>query len=194
MLCLACSRPSGAVVCGDCLRSLRRGPERALPGGLRVVAAFEHEGPARALVHRLKYDGIGAPAPLLAAAMAERVPPGAVLTPIPRTPYRRVRHGIDPARVLARELSRLTGLPVAEGLVPALWSPRHAGTARRRRTPPRFRRSRALEGAILVDDVLTTGSTLLAAEDALGRGAVEGAVTATAASIRPTATRRVSDP
>ena len=47
-------------------------PDRYLPGGLVVKAAFLHTGPARALVHRLKYEGIRPAAELLATALVER--------------------------------------------------------------------------------------------------------------------------
>lgn len=181
MLCVSCLAVAPGVLCEACLRSLRPGRERVLPGGLRVAAAFEHTGVPRRLVHGLKYDGILGLAAVLAGPMAACLPDGRCLVPVPRAVLRRVRYGVDQGRSLARELYRATGVPVIDALRPPFHSTRHAGTGRDGRSPPVFRLRRPVTGVILVDDVVTTGSTLLAAEAVLGGGAVVGAVTATAA-------------
>ncbi len=157
-----------------------------------MAAAFRHEGSARRLVHRLKYRGLEPAAALLAAGMVERVPDVAeALVPVPRARLRRRQLGVDPAVRLAVALGRLTDLPVTAALGAAWWWPRHAGRDRAARRPaagvfgtpgrPSFTsRSPWPQGAVLVDDVLTTGATLVAAAAA---GPVAGAVTATAAGI-----------
>ncbi len=82
MTCLACRRWGAGILCGGCLAALAPAPDRYLPGGLVVKAAFLHAGPARALVHRLKYEGIRPAAELLAAALVERWgPPPDLLVP-----------------------------------------------------------------------------------------------------------------
>jgi predicted amidophosphoribosyltransferase len=137
---------------------------------MSIVSAFSHEGPARRLVHRLKYEGMVAAGEVLAAAMASVLPAGArALVPVPRALLRRVRYGVDPAVVLARLISSRTGLPVVAGLRPVLWWPHHAGAVRAARVMPRFRAGAPVPaGAILVDDVVTTGATLRAAQRACG--------------------------
>lgn len=160
-----------------------------------MAAAFEHAGVPRRLVHRLKYDGIVGLATVLAGPMAECVPDGGCLVPVPRAALRRVRYGVDQSICLAGELSRLVRLPVVHALRPPLYTPPHAGHPRAGRSRPPFRRRRPVMRAILVDDVVTTGSTLLAAEAALGRDAVVGAVTATAAvPSRRSAAERAGQP
>jgi len=146
-----------------------------------VRSAFVHRGTARLLVHRLKYGGQAAAATLLAAAMAPAVPVGATaLVPVPRAWSRRWRYGVDPAVELARALGRVLALPVLPALAPAWWHRRRAGLAGAKRGIPRFRPVRATPaGAVLVDDVVTTGATLRAAAAALGGPCA--AVTATAA-------------
>jgi len=133
-------------------------------------------------VHRLKYEGLVEAALLLAGPMAARLPSGtALLVPVPRVRWRRLRYGIDPAVVLAAALGRHTGLPVGDVLVPSWFGPVHAGRRRERRRPPRFgRRGSVGPGAVLVDDVVTTGVTLTEAANVLS-GRVLGAVTATGA-------------
>jgi hypothetical protein len=78
-------------------------------------------------------------------------------------------------------VGRAAGLPVVCALAPAWWHRRRAGEAGAPRGRPRFRARRpAPPGAVLVDDVVTTGMTLGAAAEALG--GVPRALTATAAA------------
>lgn len=149
-------------------------------------SALEHAGAARALVHRLKYAAFATAAEYLAAAIAHCLPPGTTcLVPVPRARLRVWRYGVDPALELARSLGRRTGLPVVRVLAPSWWHRRRAGPAGAARGVPRFYcRAAPPAGAVLVDDVLTTGTTLLSAAIALGRPL--GAVTATVAG-RPVA-------
>jgi predicted amidophosphoribosyltransferase len=144
-------------------------------------SGFAHEGPARVLVHRLKYEAVASAGYLLAAeGMAHLLPhDAAALIPIPRTTWRAIRYGVDPAVVLADHLAVLTGLPVVSSLRPALYGRRHAGRAVTQRDVPGFGAAgNAPSGAVLVDDVLTTGITLETAAAVLG-GSVVAAVTAT---------------
>lgn len=167
-------------MCDRCRSSLRVAPHAVLGTGLVVRAAFVHAGPAKHLVHGLKYHGVRAIATLLASGMVGNLPEGCrALVPVPRSLPRRVRYGIDPARELAAALARATGLPVLNCLRPDLLHGPNAGRDRRYRRAPGFgvRRS-APPGHVLVDDVLTTGLTLGQAHQLLGASAL-GAVTAT---------------
>jgi predicted amidophosphoribosyltransferase len=161
---------------------MRPGGDRLVGGRLVVRSAWRHEGPARALVHRLKYEGLVTAAGPLARPLAGALPPETrALVPVPRAVWRRVRLGVDPAVELARALSGLTGIPVVPALRPPLTARRHAGRDRISRAAPVFGRRAAFpEGAVLVDDVLTTGMTLTGAMAAIG-GRAALAVTGTAA-------------
>lgn len=147
-------------------------------------AAYLHQGLARRLVHDLKYRGIAARAAALAPAMATNLPPGAVaLVPVPRSAVRRLQLGVDPGLELARAVGRLTGLAVVPALARPVWRARHAGKRRDHRSPVRFRtRAPTPEGAVIVDDVVTTGATVAAAAVALG-GATLASITATSAGV-----------
>lgn len=95
----------------------------------------------------------------------------AALVPVPRVTARRWRYGVDPARELAGALSAKTDLPVARSLRPVVWTARRAGPARSGKGEPRFVVvGAAPQGAVLVDDVVTTGTTLAAAASVLGVG------------------------
>lgn len=185
MVCLACGVLSPSSLCGRCRLHLRAAPEQALPGVGVVSSGFRHEGPARTLVHHLKYRGVVAAGRVLAEAMAPLVPPAAVLVPVVRVGWRRLKYGVDPAVELCRQLSRLTGRPVVGALAAPLWGRARAGG--HHGFAPRFRRVRPVDGdVVLVDDVVTTGSTLVAAAQVLST--VTGAVTATSSiGCRPRA-------
>ncbi len=163
MLCIACAKP-GRPLCATCERGLAVTHDRVV-SGVHVGVAFEHTGTAARLVHNLKYRRSVAAGDLLARAMARRIPNQATsLVPVRRSFVRNVGFGIDQAYVLSRSLARIVDLPVYDVLVPPLWWRRRAGAPRAGRTPVAFRaRSPVPGGAVLVDDVLTTGSTLTSA-------------------------------
>jgi adenine/guanine phosphoribosyltransferase-like PRPP-binding protein len=92
-----------------------------------------------------------------------------------------VRYGIDPAHALASFVSDRTGIPVVRGIAGPPWWPGRAGTDRASRGPVAFTVRAAIpQGAVLVDDVLTTGATIESAIAACGP-VVVGVVTATTA-------------
>ena len=169
MICLACRRGTPGRLCRECDDGLRPVPDQLLEGGLRVTSAYLHRGSARLLVHNLKYRGIEGAGRILAEAMADLIPPAATLVPIPRVVWRELRHGIDPAAVLASQLARITGGRRRDLLAPPMFGSSQAKSSRDRRRPPTFRAMDSPEGPfVLVDDVVTTGGTTLNAWRALG--------------------------
>ncbi|MCI0425575.1 MAG: hypothetical protein L0Z47_06965 [Actinobacteria bacterium] len=178
MICQCCHRP-GPWLCRGCRAALRPANERLLPGGLRLIAAFEHTGPARALVAALKYRGVAGYEQLVADLLASRVPPHP-LVPVPRAISRRIEYGVDAATVLAGAIATRVGVPVLHLLRSPLHRRPRAGSDHRRPVAPFVADPRPSSPLVLVDDVVTTGATLRAASDALG-----GVVLAVAANMVP---------
>jgi predicted amidophosphoribosyltransferase len=164
--CLACARPDGPI-CITCAGALRPAPARALGAGVVARAAWSHGGTGRRLVQRLKYDGVTAVVAVAVSAVGSPPANGHVLVPIPRVLVRRVAYGVDPARQFAEALGHAWDLPVVPALGAPPWAPRRAGR-RRRPGPPALRATGPVPGAIVVDDVITSGSTVRLAAQLVG--------------------------
>jgi len=189
--CAGCGE-EGLALCPRCRRaldarlSLPAGVPMGLPSALpMLIAQLEwsapFSGPVRAALHGLKYAGERRLTEPLAAAVAARWRVagvgGEVLVPVPVHAERARRRGYDQAVLLTIDISRrlqMRWLPALE---------------RTRNTAPQFdlgRRARranvagsfAVRGSreaalvrdrwvVLVDDVVTTGSTLTACAEAL---------------------------
>jgi ComF family protein len=162
----ACARwaaplPAPAPRCGECL-----GREPAFDAAL---AACRYEPPLDRLVQKYKYAEGLAVARALAPLLADRVqacgsrPDGLLPIPLHRTRLR--QRGYNQALVLAMELARLLGLPVlGDGLDRTRATTAQAGLEadeRRRNVRGAFAARPGLPTHMaLIDDVMTTGSTL----------------------------------
>lgn len=165
MVCLSCRAWSDRPACSACLIELESVPDRILGGVVLARAPFAHIGAARSLVHEMKYRGSDSAALLLAEAIAAFVPVWATgFVPIPRAVSRRYRFGIDPAIELCRRVGELTDTPVVRVLGAPLFRLARAGRNKARSAGLGFRSRRNVEpGAVLVDDVITTGMTVVSA-------------------------------
>jgi len=173
-------------------------------------AAFRFEGEAADWIHRFKYPKRGlrgldpAPASVVSAMLREaawRAPgprPGLVV-PVPLHPHRLRLRGFNPAAELGRSLAREFEIPFdAVALCRTRDTPSQTGLdrhERRRNVRGAFRprrHGRIPERIWLVDDVVTTTSTLTEAALALhaaGARAVIGLCAARALSNVPSASR-----
>jgi competence protein ComFC len=111
-----------------------------------------------------------------------------LITWAPTSPQRHRFRGFDQAEVLANYVSLLLGIPVASALVHRSESGRQTGHNRQERSARAdttlFEATNDLSGLVvlLIDDVMTTGSTLRAAAGALHRAGSRSVHAAVAAA------------
>jgi predicted amidophosphoribosyltransferase len=159
------------------------------PGLDGLEAVLSYEGGARAIVAGLKYrNARGGLAPL-AAAMAVRAtsaPDADVVTWVPTTAGRVRGRGFDQAALLAHEVAARLRLPCHRLLSRGAGPPQTGRSLADRQVGPVMRGIVAVQGlrVLLVDDVVTTGSTMSAAGRAL-RDAGAARVFGVAAAATP---------
>jgi len=160
----------------------------APPGVDRCSSLLAYEGAGRELIARLKYRNARSTIRWLAARMSELVDSADVdvVTWVPTTADRRRQRGFDQAELLARAVARRLHRPCRRLILRRPGPPQTGRTLTERRAGPDFavpalgRQPRVL----LVDDVITTGSTLVVAATAL-RAAGAGGVIVVSASRTP---------
>jgi ComF family protein len=194
-------------VCGDRLFSaqLLMGDGRCQncrecePEFARAVSFGEYEGGLRSLVHLMKYEGVLPVAPvlggMLATAIAELLPGCGdalpLIIPVPLHKSKRSERGFNQAELIARAAVKRLRQPieVATGvLVRHRATVSQVGLTREQRIANmsdafRVRDRRRVAGrvVIMVDDVMTTGTTLSECARVLKRAGAEHVWAATVA-------------
>jgi len=186
--CGGCGR-SGSWFCEECRRAVRPLPDMLCPGCSRpcsvspcpmcaistgvldsLRAWFALSGPIREAIHRLKYeDRPRLAAPLVELGLALRCVPGGVVVPVPLGPERLRSRGYNQAEVVARRIASARGRACLPGLFRTRETEAQVGRGGEDRR-------RAMHGAfawraqgsghipdeiVVVDDVVTTGATLM---------------------------------
>jgi ComF family protein len=147
-----------------------------------VVVAVVYEGIARRLILNLKYRDhrqvVAVLAELLAQRLMQRVPNIAtvcdVVTWAPTSTARVRRRGHDQAELLARRLARVLDVPCRRLLIKTSTNVQ-TGASREERLRGSVFSARKLgvnSHVMVVDDVVTTGTTLRCAADALRKAGV----------------------
>ncbi len=184
--CAACDALSEAVFCRECSFELRPPPPFSVEGATAAHACFLYEGAAERALLRLKFDhreDVGARLALLMAEAARALPDHDLVIPIPLTRRRLYTRGMNQSALLAARIA----LPLAPAVLrrsPGAKSQVGArGVARRAQVEGSFilAQPRAIEGRrlLVVDDVVTTGSTAKeAVRCLLGGGAKSASVLA----------------
>ena len=125
-----------------------------------------YEGVLRELIHLYKYGKVRTLARPLSGLLAQALPRDEAfdaVVPVPLYWRRRLQRGFNQAELLARGLSRCTGIPVVRALGRLRPTPTQAGLSNsaRRQNVARAFQSRSVQGKriLLIDDVMTTGAT-----------------------------------
>jgi len=175
----------GEVICARCRKSLTRRvdepagvplglPSRQPAGIVQLEWCAAYNGPARACLHALKYDGerrlVTPLAEIMAARWVRAGIGGDVLVPVPVHAARRRQRGFDQAELLAVEIGRVLKLPVAMAVTRATkTTAQHAlgKSARAANVGHAFAADLTLAAqvrgrwVVLVDDLTTTGATFV---------------------------------
>ena len=189
--CEACGC-NARVLCVKCRTQLFA---MAQPECDAAVVAVAYEGIARRLILNLKYRNRRQVVVVLAELLAQRVLQSVpniatvcdVVTWAPTSTARVRRRGLDQAELLARRLARVLDVPCRQLLIKTSTNVQ-TGASREERLRGSVFSARKLgvnSHVIVVDDVVTTGTTLRCAADALRKaGARQVTCAAVASAVR----------
>lgn len=163
-ICFLCNKPvAESKVCGVC---------RTTSPLERVWMAASYDGVAKKLIRALKFERVRAAYQPLAEAMLDTLPyfEDVVVVHVPTAPSRVRQRGYDQSQLLAREIAKQRGWS-ATSLLRRRHSMRQVGATRPVRlqqATSAFELGRTMtrvvgKHVLLVDDVTTSGATLLAA-------------------------------
>jgi ComF family protein len=171
--CRRCAVPlATGEVCGSCLETP--------PPYDEAVAIFNYAEPADSMIQRLKFGGDLAYARTLGKLMAIELVRRAIhhprmIIPVPLHPGRLIARGFNQAVELARPLADRIGIPLDRTVCVRMRATAEQSgldaAGRHRNVKNAFRVIHPVAGAdvAVVDDVMTTGSTLEAVAQALKR-------------------------
>ncbi|HET8671628.1 MAG TPA: phosphoribosyltransferase family protein [Candidatus Saccharimonadales bacterium] len=179
--CISC-HTEGPLLCPTCQLLLPVTESTPWVYGGQISAATPYTGFAKEMVHRLKFERAKDAARTMAAIMAKRmsIAPDAVVTHVPTATSRARVRGYDQASLLARQLAYTTGLRYIP-LLERIGQQRQVGHTKQERQMLAEGIFRVINAdaakdrpILLVDDVLTTGSTLRSAAETLAQSGVSG--------------------
>ncbi len=133
------------------------------------LARFAYVEPLRRAIHLLKYERQRARAEWFAAELRHTIEPlreaSTVLQPIPLTARRQRARGFNQSTEIALQVGRLTGTPMVESLARVRETQPQvelSGLERVANVRGAFEATKQFAGlrVILIDDVITTGSTM----------------------------------
>lgn len=187
--CLACGL-DGLLVCDDCMNTKFVGFGEPLEAKFgRSYALYDYSGLSSDLVRALKFDRARQASKIIARQLHEQLPHQSwdIVTWVPTSPKRARQRGYDQSKLIAKEFAHLRGLEFSQLLVRANHV-RQVGSTRKEREVQMIgaflSNGKVLSRYVLIiDDVRTTGSSLLSASDVLheaGARKVDSAVFAAA--------------
>ena len=167
-------------MCPDCMKEEARRPWK------NAFTIFRMRGAGRELVHAFKYQSRPDLARALAALAQLRCGEAIrneafdMIVPVPLHWWRKMRRSYNQAEEFARAFGKIAGIPVRSVLTRKKWTGQQSRLTRKQRISNLkgaffINRSTNLKSCaiLLVDDVMTTGSTLAAAAETLLKAGAE---------------------
>lgn len=186
--CYLCKK-SGETLCSTCLRSIL--PPLDTPHHFIYSRYTYKDKRLKKVIHAIKFfhrKDLLAPLSRELAVLLPKKANNLVLVPIPMPFYRRILRGYNQSELLAKSLSALCGVPTDLSLLKRRRSPvrqvtTHNKKERLRNQKNTFMITQKLAGnsIVLIDDVTTTGSTLLEARKVLLDGGATSVIAITIA-------------
>lgn len=175
--CRAVLRDYEKIMCRNCRSSLPRTPASAQAQSFRhidrCVSPLYYTGNVRSSLLRYKFGALQVYARSYAVMMAECIENNAlsfdVITWVPLSTKRLKKRGYDQARLLAEAISLRCGIPCERLLIKTADNPPQSGTGSREKRkanvagvyrPAELSRIKG-KSVLLVDDIVTTGATLV---------------------------------
>lgn len=185
-LCPECGEERAGAACPRCGR---KGGE-----ALVAYAAYPYAPPVDAMIRRFKYGSVYRMDDWFAGEMEKAIRASApfhptVIVPVPLHVLRKARRGFNQSEKLAAALSRRLGVPTRNALKRVrntASQARFKEAERRKNVLGAFRAEGRLDGEriLLVDDVRSTGSTVLACAKALTEAGADAVAVVTVATPR----------
>ena len=138
-----------------------------------ITAPYRWTGVVQELVYSLKYRNVRASAPrlaeLMSAHLADKSISADTIAPVPLHPSRERERGYNQSELLARSISKSTGIPIESASylartrnTPAAGLHVDAGREKRKNVVGAFECVGDVAGkrVLLIDDVVTTGATV----------------------------------
>ncbi len=187
-VCISNMQPFDYPLCLNCRAFIPDGIECPVCKGDTIIlfAYTDYQMPLKEIIHQFKFEGITSPSETFARLIYEKYRDrfaqvkANALIPIPLHTFRQSKRGYNQAELLARELSKFLGIPVDSD---TLSRPKRAKEQARLHFLERIPNVRnaftaeptegGAQKVILIDDVVTTGATVLEAKRILSESGRE---------------------
>jgi len=169
--CLICEKSGKHPLCNDCLSQLEPRPKVSSLRPFNVLTIFSYGDAIRDIIHKMKFDGHEEFGILLAelsapylVGLGERT-----LIPVPIHPFRLRTRGFNQSAVIAKRLAKLLGwkyggkiIQRTKNTLPQLTLnlEDRAENVKDAFTPHPFAKINSNKHYMLIDDIMTTSSTL----------------------------------